>query len=257
MNKKFVLSLGSGALRGFVHLGVYRALFENCIKIDAIYGTSVGGLVGAFISEGWEPTRLINFALDLSPLDLLDITLPNNGYIKGNKLNKFVKTNIKARNIEDLPIPLTIVAVKARTGEAEFFQHGLLSDRIQASSAIPNVFKPVIIDGTEYLDGDLCSPVPIKKAREDYPNAIIMAVNIIPTAQQALRESKNWASLISRTIYRQTLIANEKTYADFFLNPDTGYNIGFSKKAARERVELGYHQTLAIIPQLKQFMAPV
>lgn len=258
MSKKFVLSLGSGGLRGFIHLGVFRALYENQIKIDAIYGTSVGGLVGAFISEGWSPEALIDFALEISPLELIDIAFPLNGYVRGEKLNSFIKKHIKARRIEDLPIPLTIIATRTRTGEIEYFKQGPLADCIQASSAIPNIFRPVTINGIEYLDGDLCSPVPIKKAREDYKeNAVILAVNIIPNASQADRTSKKWADLISRTIYRQTLVENEKPYADILINPTLGYGVKFSRKDAAKRIEIGYQETLAIIPRLKQILAAV
>lgn len=258
MNKKFVLSLGSGGLRGYIHLGVYKALFENEIKIDAIYGTSIGALIGAFISEGWDPDRLIELALKISPLDLVDITLPRNGYILGNKLSSYIKTYIKASKIEDLPIPLTIVATRTQTGEVEYFQKGPLPECIQASSSIPNVFRPVKIQGIEYLDGDLCSPVPIRKAREDFgKNAVILAVNIIPEAPLADRSSKKWAGLISRTIYRQTLVANEKPFADLYLNPTLGYGVKYNKKDSIQRIEIGYQETLAIIPKLRQFLASV
>ena len=255
MGKKFVLSLGSGGLRGYVHLGVYKALHENNIKIDAIYGCSVGALIGAFISEGWEPDKLVELALKLSAFDLVDLTFPNDGYILGKKLNSYIQTHIKAKNLEDLPIPLTIVATKTHSGEAEYFQQGPAADCIQASSSIPNVFRPVTIFGIEYLDGDLCSPVPIRKAREDNgKKAVILAVNVIPQAPLADRSSKKWADLISRTIYRQTLVANEKPFADFYLNPTLGYGVKFNKKDSIQRIEIGYQQTKAIIPQLQQIL---
>lgn len=258
MDKKFVLSLGSGGLRGYVHLGVYKALHENNIKIDAIYGCSIGALIGAFISEGWHPEKLIELALKISPLELVDVTFPRNGYIAGKKLNSFIRKHIRAENLEDLPLPLTVVATKTLTGESEYFQKGPVAESIQASSSIPNVFRPVMINGIEYLDGDLCSPVPIRKAREAFgKSAVILAVNIIPEAPLANRSSKNWAGLISRTIYRQSLVANEKPYADFYLNPTVGYGVKYSKSDSIQRIETGYRQTVAIIPQLQQFLAPV
>lgn len=257
MSKKFVLSLGSGGIRGFVHLGVYQALFESDIKIDALYGTSVGSLVGAFIADGWAPDKLINLALNISSTEFVDFVFPYNGYIGGQKLNRYIKTHIKSKNIEELALPLTITAVRTRTGQLEYFQRGLLADRIQASCSIPNVFRPVLIDGVEYLDGDLCSPVPIKKAREEHQDSVILAVDIIPQAHDAPRNDLKWAKEISRTIYRQTLVANEKVDADLFLNPVLGYGVKFSKKDSEKRIELGYQQTRALIPKLKQILASV
>ena len=258
MGKKFVLSLGSGGLRGYVHLGVYKALHENDIKIDAIYGCSVGALIGAFISEGWPPDKLIGLASKITPLDLIDISFPKNGYILGKKLNAYIRKHIQAKNLEDLPIPLTVVATKTLSGEADYFQKGSVAECIQASCSIPNVFRPVLIGKTEYLDGDLCSPVPIRKAREAHgKKAVILAINVIPDASAANRSSKKWAGLISRTVYRQTLVAFEKPFADFYLNPILGYGINFSKSEALKRIEIGYRQTTAIIPRLKQILAPV
>lgn len=257
MGKKFVLSLGSGGMRGFVHLGVYKALYENDVKIDAIYGTSVGSLMGAFISEGVPPDELIRQIKKISPLDVFDVAIPLNGYIPGKKFTTFLKNHLSAEKLEDLPIPLTVVAARTRSGEVEYFKEGPLAECILASCAIPDVFRPVVINGVEYLDGDLCSPVPIKKAREDHKNAVILAINIIPDATFANRSSLKWASLISRTIYRQTLISNERTYADIFLSPVLGYGVNFSKKDSLKRIEIGYLETLAIIPRLKQFLAGV
>ena len=258
MGKKFVLSLGSGGLRGYVHLGVYKALHENNIKIDAIYGCSVGALIGAFISEGWPPDKLIRLASNITPLELVDVAFPQNGYIIGKKLNSYISKHIQADKLEDLPIPLTVVATRTLSGEAEYFQKGPVAECIQASCSIPNVFRPVLIGKTEYLDGDLCSPVPIRKAREEYgKKAVILAINVIPDASAANRSSKKWASLISRTVYRQTLVAFEKPSADFYLNPILGYGVNYSKRESLKRIEIGYRQTIAIIPRLKQILAPV
>ena len=84
-----------------------------------------------------------------------------------------------------------------------------------------------------------------------------MAINIIPQANHAPRSHKKWASEISRTIYRQTLVAHEKPYADFYLNPTLGYGANFNKKAALTRIEIGYQQTLELMARIKQNLAPV
>lgn len=255
MGKKFVLSLGSGGARGFVHLGVYQALSENHIKISAIYGTSVGSLIGAFIADGWTANNLIELAFSMSHFEILDFVFPFNGYIKGQKLNNFVKKNIKSKLIEELNIPLTITATRTQSGKLEYFQSGVLSDRIQASCSIPNVFRPIRINGIEYLDGDLCSPVPIIKAREEHKEAVILAVDIIPHADQAPRSDFKWASQISRTIYRQTLVDNEKMASDFYINPVLGYDATLNKKDSEKRIKIGYEQTLVLIPRIKKLLA--
>ena len=100
--------------------------------------------------------------------------------------------------------------------------------------------------------------MPIKKPREDFGReAVLLAVNIIPGALLADRSSSKWSSLISRTVYRQTLVAHERPCADFYLNPTLGYTINYNKRDAAKRIEIGYAETLLLIPKLKQILAPV
>ncbi len=254
-NKKFILSLGSGGVRGFAHLGVYKALFENKIKIDAVYGTSVGSLVGAFIAEGVKPEDIIHLALKSSAFELLDFVFPYNGYIQGLKLNKFLKKHISTAYIEKLQIPLTAVATHAKTGEITYFDSGVLSDCIQASCSIPNVFRPTLIKGSEYLDGDLCSPLPIAKARRDHAqNTVIMAVNIISRVGEVSRVSRSWSHEVSRLAYRQSLIESERALADIYIHPRMSPSLGLDKKTWSERIEIGYQSTQEIMPQLKRIL---
>ena len=258
MQKKFVLSLGSGGVRGFVHLGVYKSLVQHNIKIDAIYGCSVGSLVGAFISKGYSPEDLIKIGFDSKFTNFLDLSFSTNGFIKGRKLNEFVEKHISVDRLEQLPIPLTVLATQAKTGDAVYFKEGHLAKIIQASCTIPGVFFPPIINGEEYLDGDLCSPTPIKEVRQQVgQQAVIMAVNLVAKPKYAPRNHWSWARWVARDTYRQSLVQHEKTYADFFIDPELSYFSGISKKECELRIQKGYEATEAIIPQLKQILVTV
>jgi NTE family protein len=258
MRKKFVLSLGSGGVRGFVHLGVYKSLVQHNIKIDALYGCSVGSLVGALISHGYSPEDLIKKAFASKFTDFLDFSLSSNGFVKGQKLNKFVKKNIIESRLENLPVPLTILAANAKTGDATYFKNGHLPDLIQASCSIPGVFFPATINNEEYLDGDLCSPTPVKQVRKEFgKDAIIMAVNLVAKPKYAPRKHWSWARWVARDTYRQSLVEHEKDYADLFIDPELSYFSHISKKECELRIEKGYEATEAIIPQLKQFLVTV
>ena len=258
MRKKFVLSLGSGGVRGFVHLGVYKSLVQHGIKIDAIYGCSVGSLVGAFISKGYSPEDLIKKGFDSKLTNFLDVSFSTNGFIKGQRLNEFVEKNISEARLESLPIPLTVLATKAKTGEAVYFKNGPLSSIIQASCTIPGVFFPPKIEGEEYLDGDLCSPTPVKEVRKQFGDqAVIMAVNLVAKPKFAPRNHWSWARWVARDTYRQSLVEHEKPYADFFIDPELSYFSHISKKECELRIQKGFEATEAIIPQLKQILVTV
>jgi NTE family protein len=255
--KKLILSLGSGGVRGFTHIGVLKALEENSIKVEAFFGTSVGSLVSVFSASGLSAVQIEELALTLKPLSLIDLTFPKNGYLKGQKLNFFVEKNIQQKNIQDLHQKVNIVATNTHTGKIQIFKSGKISDAVQASCAIPGVFRPVLIDGVEYLDGDLKSPVPLQIARADYSTDIIFGVNIIARIEQAPRNNRQWSKWIAKDIYRRTIVEHELQHADIYLDLDIGYFGNIFGDWPRQQIEIGYRETLKIIPRLKQLLYTV
>ena len=253
--KKLVLCLGSGGVRGFTHIGVIKALEESSMKIEAYFGTSVGSLVSVFSASGMSALQIENNALAIGPFDLLDLTFPRNGFIKGHKLRRFIEKNISQKNIEDLNQKVVIVATNVKTGEQMNFKSGAIAERVHASCAIPNIFRPVKIDGIEYLDGDLKSPVPLLVAREQHPNDVIIGINIIARTDQIPRQNRQWSLEITKNIYRHSLILHEKPAGDICLDIDIGYFGGIlTDQWPRYQIQAGYQETLKIIPKLKQLL---
>lgn len=255
--KILILCLGSGGVRGFTHIGVLKALEDNQINVGAYFGTSVGSLISVFSASGMSARQIEEKALSLKIFDLLDLTFPWNGYIKGQKLKKFVQSSIPQNNIEGLSKPVCIVATNAKTGEQINFRSGSIAERIQASSAIPGVFRPTLIDGVEYLDGDLKSPLPMRIAREQFKNDIILGVNIIARIDQAPRDQRNWSKTTTKNIYRRSLVESELSFCDIYLDLDIGTSNKLSVSWARHQIDVGYQQTLKIIPQLRQLLSAV
>ncbi len=255
--KQFVLCLGSGGIRGFTHIGVLKALEENNIQLRAFCGTSVGSLVAVLSASGLAAIEIEKMALSIKPRELLDLTFPLNGFLKGIKLKKFIEKEIHSRNLEDLNIPVHIVATKASDGSACIFSSGAAAERVQASCSIPSVFRPTQIDGIEYLDGDLKSPVPMRLARKLYPEAVILGVSVIARIDQAPRNHRLWSKWVAKDTYRRSLVDHETQYANLFLDLDIGYSEGVKKSWAHRQIQIGYVETLKIIPQLRQLLASV
>ncbi len=255
--KKLILCLGSGGIRGFTHIGVLKALEESSIKVEVFYGTSVGSLVSVFSASGYSAVQIEKTALAIKPFSLIDLTFPKNGYLKGQKLNDFVKKNIQQKNIQELNQKVNIVATNTKNGSIQIFNSGKISDAVQASCAIPSVFRPVMIDGIEYLDGDLKSPVPMQSARSEYLNDIIFGVNIIARIEQAPRNHRRWSKWITKDIYRRSIVDHEKQFADIYLDLDIGFFGNIFGDWPRQQIEVGYRETLKIIPRLKQLLYTV
>ncbi len=160
------LALGSGAARGWAHLGVIRVLEQAGIRPDLVCGTSIGALVGAAYAaeeldglENW--LRGLSFA---NVLSFMDVRM-NGGMIKGERLMEFFRRRFIDRPIEKLAIPFAAVATSLDTGTEVWLREGSTIDAVRASIALPALFTPVVHDGRILVDGGLVNPVPVSLAR--------------------------------------------------------------------------------------------
>ena len=171
------LALGGGAARGFAHIGVIQVLEEAGIRPDLVVGTSAGSLVAALYAAGRSGPELARTALAMDESAITDWSFPGRGMIRGDALARYVRKMTGGRTIEQLPLPLGIVATDLDSGAAMLFQRGDVGQAVRASSAVPAVFQPVKIGNREYVDGGLVSPVPVRFARQ-MGAELVIAVDI-------------------------------------------------------------------------------
>ena len=171
------LALGGGAARGFAHIGVIQVLEEAGIRPDLVVGTSAGSLVAALYAAGRSGAALARVALAMDESAITDWSFPGRGMIRGDALARYVREQTGGRTIEQLPMPLGIVATDLDNGSPMLFQRGDVGLAVRASSAVPAVFQPVSIGGREYVDGGLVSPVPVRFARQ-MGAELVIAVDI-------------------------------------------------------------------------------
>ena len=173
--KTISLVLGSGGARGLAHIGVIRALERQGWRIGAIAGSSMGALIGGFYAAG----KLDDYAdwvqelTEFNVLRYLDIAWGGAGMLKGQMLMETLQEFVGSHRIEDLPIPLTIVAADVLARKEVWLNRGDLFDAIRASIAVPTVFTPHTIKGRPLLDGGVLNPVPIAPTLQDSTDAII------------------------------------------------------------------------------------
>ena len=171
------LALGGGAARGFAHIGVIQVLEEAGIRVDLVAGTSAGSLVAALYAAGRNGSTLARLALAMDESAITDWAFPGRGLIRGEALARYVREQTGGKLIEQLPLPLGIVATDLDSGEPVLFQRGDVGAAVRASSAVPAIFQPVKIGTREYVDGGLVSPVPVRFARQMGADVVI-AVDI-------------------------------------------------------------------------------
>jgi NTE family protein len=160
------LALGSGAARGWAHIGAIRALEERGVKPDLVCGSSIGALVGAFYAAG-ELDKLENWVTSLAwttVVRLMDLTW-RGGLIRGERLFTLFRTTFDDRDISELPILYGAVATELASGREIWLREGKVLDAARASCAMPGLFTPVIRDETIMVDGGLVNPVPVSMCR--------------------------------------------------------------------------------------------
>ena len=171
------LALGGGAARGFAHIGVIQVLEEAGIRPDLVVGTSAGSLVAALYAAGRSGTELGALAQSMDEGAITDWAFPGRGLIRGEALARYVREQTGQRPIEQMKMPLGIVATDLDSGSPILFQRGDTGAAVRASSAVPAVFQPVRIGAREYVDGGLVSPVPVRFARQMGAD-LVLAVDI-------------------------------------------------------------------------------
>lgn len=218
------LALGGGGAKGFAHIGVIKVLESHGIKVKIVTGTSAGSFVGSLYASGKTGYQLQEIALNLEERDLRDLTLNKQGFLLGQKLQDFVNAQVGQKPIQQFPIRFAAVATQLDTGQKINFNQGNAGQAVRASCSIPNVFVPVNIQGKNYVDGGLVSPIPVQTAR-DMGADLVIAVDI--SARPQAGQSTNLMGLLDQTlnIMGQQGIDRELALANVVIKPAVG-NLG-------------------------------
>ncbi len=160
------IALGSGASRGWAHIGVLRELEAAGIQPSIVCGSSIGALVGAAYAAG----RLDAFERWVRRLDrrqvvgLFDLSL-RGGLIKARRVFESMAADLPDLPVASLPKPFVAVATDLRSGREVWLREGRLHSVLRASAALPGLIRPVRLDGRWLVDGGLVNPVPVSVCR--------------------------------------------------------------------------------------------
>ncbi|MGJ7922511.1 patatin-like phospholipase family protein [Neobacillus sp. LXY-4] len=163
---KIGLALGSGGARGFAHLGVLKVLKEEGIPIDYISGSSMGALVACFFGAGLDLDRLYKISTAFKRKYYLDFTVPKMGFIAGKRVKELIRIFTHGKNIEELAVPVAVVATDLMSGEKVVFKKGPIAECVRASISIPGIFVPEKINGRLLVDGGVVDRIPVSVVKE-------------------------------------------------------------------------------------------
>jgi NTE family protein len=248
------LALGGGAARGFAHIGVIQVLEEAGIPVSLVAGTSAGSLVAALYAAGRNGATLARLALAMDESAITDWAFPGRGLIRGEALARYVRDQTGGKLIEQLPLPLGIVATDLDNGQPMLFQRGDVGAAVRASSAVPAIFQPVKIGTREYVDGGLVSPVPVRFARQ-MGAELVIAVDISSPPDGNPTSDPFKLLLQTFAIMGRSINTFELKDADVVVRPRlTG--VSSADFTARQRaIDAGREAALAALPALRQRLA--
>ena len=248
------LALGGGAARGFAHIGVIQVLEEAGIRPTLVVGTSAGSVVAALYASGKSGAELGQLADAMDESAITDWAFPGRGLIRGEALARFVRDNTGGRSIEQMKLPLGIVATDLDNGQPILFQVGDPGVAVRASSAVPAVFQPVRIGSREYVDGGLVSPVPVRFARQ-MGAELVIAVDITDPPDGGATGDVMRILLQTFSIMGRSINHFELRDADVVLRPRLP-GVASADFAARKRtIQAGREAALAMLPELKAKLA--
>lgn len=242
--------LGAGASRGFAHIGVLKILEGSNVPIHMVVGTSAGSFVGSLYAYGYSAFELQRLALGIKKSDIVDMTLPDNGFVRGDKLEAYVNDSLKNTPLDKLKIPFFAVATNIQTGKEVVFSRGNAGQAVRSSCSIPGVFRPVQIGDAMYVDGGVVSPVGVDAARAKGADLVI-AVDI--SADFDTRRPVGTVDTILQSVnimYAQ-ISAQQLTRADVVIRPRVGHIGSAAFEQRHEAILEGEKATLEVLPQIQ------
>jgi NTE family protein len=252
---KLAIVLGSGAARGFAHIGVIKALDAAGIKPHIIVGTSAGSMVGSMWAAGYTGLQIEDFALKVKDADIIDLgSLGKRGLVSGSQIEQLVNQFAKNRPIEQLPIKFASIATVLRTGEMAVMQEGDLGFAVRASCSIPGVFLPAKRGDIEYLDGGLVSPIGVKVARQLGAD-VVVAVDVNSSGISVSPLGIFEQIMHSFDIMGRSLSRLEAEQADIVVKPEMSRIASTDFGSRTSSIQLGFFAGQRMAPVILEKMA--
>ena len=248
---KLALVLGAGSARGFAHIGIIKALDAAGIRPDLIVGASAGSVIGVFYAAGYTGLQMEDVAMKVRDADVIDtVANTKRGLVGGEALQKLINNFVKDKSIETLKTPFIATATNLRTGDLVQLKAGDAGQAVRASSSMPGVFLPTLVNGVEMVDGAISSPLPVSVARQMGAETVI-AVDVGAAPQNAHATGIYEIVMQSFEIMGLSIAKLEGQKADVLIRPAVGQfsSSDFSNRA--QLIAAGYSAGQRAIEQIR------
>jgi NTE family protein/lysophospholipid hydrolase len=188
------LTLGGGFARGLAHAGVFRALADLGVPVDAIGGASMGALVGGLRAMGWDCDKIIRETCAACAGAFGDLTFPFIAFKTGRTFSEAVRKLYGDIQIEDLWLPFFCISANLNRSELKVHTRGSLAKAILAGTRAPGVFPPIVYEGELHVDGGVINNVPVDIMKTFSNNGIAVGVDVSPPHE--LHVTKDYGDVV-------------------------------------------------------------
>ncbi len=245
---KVGIALSGGGIRGISHLGVLKALGEAGIVPTKVSGTSAGAIVGAMFCQGYQPEEILKIIVETNYFKFMRPAISWNGILKMDSIGELYKVYLPHNDFAQLQIPLAVAATDIQRGKVVYFDEGELIKPIMASSSIPGMFAPIVIDKKHLVDGGVLNNLPVEPLEGICDFVIGVNCNHLPEESNI----SNMKKLIERAVIMSMNynVYSRKAKCDYFIEaPGLGKYGVFDIKKGSELFQAGYDQTMKVIEE--------
>jgi NTE family protein len=275
------LALGGGGAKGNSHIGVIRRLEKEGYRIEAVAGTSFGGLIAVFFAAGYSAGEIEDMFAGIDQAGLYGRSPEQGPSLLGLAgAAKWLKDVFGEKTFADLKLPCAVTAVDLKCGCEVILSEGRLVDAILATVAVPGVLPHVHMHEWELVDGGVLNPVPVSVARSLAPKLPVVAAvlteplgvpartwslplpNLLPRALMDRLARFSYArafdvflrslDIVDRAMTEYRL---EVDKPEFIIRPAVQHLDLFSKVDIRAVAKLGEQAAEAVLPEMKKYFA--
>jgi NTE family protein len=248
------IAFGGGGVRGFVHLGVLRALDEAGIPIHVVTGTSVGALAATLRASGLDYGQIAALAHSTGRFELLDPVFSREGAINGRAFAAWIRVATGGKSLGEFPIPVGVTVTDLEAGIPLLIVNGDPGEAVQASATVPGTVIPVRSNGRTLVDGGVLSIVPVRFTRAMGAD-VVVAVDIFCGRIPPLKG--NAVDTVLNTLRLQSCLLSkvEIASADILIRPDFEPDDPVSFTQRNLAIEAGYRATMQALPAIRARLA--
>ncbi len=258
------IAWGGGTARGWALAGIIDALEQLNIPMDVFAGTSAGALgaavYGLFLDYrvAGERMRAVLPYLKRTTRFFPPIAFSRHSLLAESWWINLIKIFVEDFTFNDMLVPYAAVALDLMTGQQHVFQRGFLWEAIRASSAVPVIAPPMIINGRPYSDGGVINAVPLDVVR-DMGADILIGIDLTGREQDVNWGKTNKPTIINTLVRNINVAYNTSAsrtlpLADVLIRPALRPAAVYDISVMEEFIEEGKRATFENLPAMKKVM---